>query len=103
MIGRVETLKEDLEDISHSKILQFTESKNERFKVNQTGDKIIKNDETTFEETNKQKLMKEKYIKYIPTLSETQLEKLYQWFRLDFEIFDYSVYPIVLNQNCNTI
>ena len=45
----------------------------------------------------------EKTINYFSTLSETQLDKLYQLFRLDFEIFGYSVYPFVLNQNYNKI
>ena len=45
----------------------------------------------------------EKTIKYFSTLSESQLEKLYQLFRLDFEIFSNSVYPFVLNPNNNKI
>ena len=104
LIGRVETLKKDLEYISYIKILQFTASKNEKFKVNPTGDKTIKKHDTKSEETNEQKITtEEKTIKYFSTLSETQLEKLYQLFRLDFEIFGYSVYPFVLHPNYNKI
>ena len=104
MIGRVETLKKDLEYISRIKILKFTASKNEKFNVNPTGDKIVKKHDTKSEQTNKQKITtEEKTIKHFSTLSETQLEKLYQLFQLDFEIFGYSVYPFVLNPNHNKV
>ena len=104
MIGRVETLNKDLEYISHIKRLQFTASQNEKSKVNPTGDNIIKKDDTKSEQTDKQKVTTEvKAIKYFATLSESQYEKLYQLFRLDFEIFGYSVYPFVLNPNHNKI
>ena len=104
MIGRVETLNKDLEYISYIKNLQCTAFKNEKFKVYLTKDEVIKRDVTKSDPTNKQKITtEEKTIKYFSTLSESQLEKSYQLFRLDIEIFSYSVYSFVLNPNNNKI
>ena len=49
------------------------------------------------------KVTEEKTIKYFSTLNKTQLYKLYELFRLDFEIFGYSVYPFVLDPNYNKV
>ena len=97
MIGRVETLKKDLEYISHVTDVQFITSKKEKLKVNQSGTKS--HDQAEAE----RKVTEEKTIKYFSTLSKTQLYKLYQLFRLDFEIFGYSVYPFVLDPNYNKV
>ena len=105
MIGRVETLYKDLEYISHINNLQFITSKKEKFKVNQSGVKRSNNSEPKSQDKNihEKTTTEEKTIKYFSSLSETQLDKLYKLFRLDFEIFGYSVYPFVLNSNYNKI
>ena len=105
MIGRVETLYKDLEYISHINNLQFITSKKEKFKVNPSGVKRSNNSETKSQDKNihEKRTTEEKTIRYFSLLSETQLDKLYKLFRLDFEIFGYSVYPFVLNSNYNKI
>ena len=105
MIGRVETLSHDLEYISHINNLQFITSKEDKFKVNPSGNKKSESGAKKSQNNSIQekRTTEEKTIKYFSTLSEAQLDKLYQLFRLDFEIFGYSVYPFVINQNHNKI
>ena len=99
MIGRVETLKKDLEYIAYVNYLKPFTSKEERLTVNPSGVKSSTRIEAnSSDNTNEGKpTTDEKTIKYFLTLNSTQLSNLYQLFQLDFELFGYSVYPYVSN------
>ena len=88
MIGRVETFYKDLNYIAS--ISNFSTASRSHLMVNA---KNSPNTSTTEEKT----------IKYFSTLNSTQLYKLYNLYRMDFEIFGYHVYPFVLDSNHNNI
>ena len=88
MIGRVETFYKDLNYIAS--INNFSTASKSHLMVNA---KNSPNTSTT----------EEKAMKYFSTLNSTQLYKLYNLYRMDFEIFGYHVYPFVLDGNHNNI
>ena len=97
IVGRVETLEEDLKYIAH--VNNFTSSlpNNERkFHVHPSGVKrftATKNIQENMILDSKRK--EEKTTKYFSMLTFNQLQALYHLYQIDFEIFGYLQHPYV--------
>ena len=97
IVGRVETMDEDLKYIAH--VNNFTSSlpnNDGKFHVHPSGVKRF----TSPKNVQENKLMrvytkKEKTIKYFSMLTFNQLQELYRMYQIDFEIFGYSQHPYV--------
>ena len=97
MIGRVETLKKDLEYISYVNYMKYFTSREEQLTVNPSGvnGSIKTKTNPQYNKSKRKSTTEEKANKYFSTLNSTQLDNLYELYQLDFELFDYSVYPYV--------
>ena len=84
MIGRVETFYEDLKYIAS--ITNITIAKETKF--------IQKFHKTKL---SRKLTTEDKTIELFSKLNKTQLDKLYNLYKMDFEVFGYHVYPFVLD------
>ena len=97
MVGRVETMDEDLKYIAHVNNFTSSLSNNKRkFHVHPSGVKRFTSPKNVQEneliDSNKKT---KKTIKYFSMLTVNQLQALYRMYQIDFEIFGYSQHPYV--------
>ena len=99
IIGRVETLEDDLKYIAH--LNNFTSSlptEKEKLHVHPSGGKRFSPTPNEWKNQTKFKDIKDnKTMQYFSVLSPKQLKELYTMYQLDFEIFGYSIHPYVNN------
>ena len=88
MIGRVETFYEDLKFIALITNLTIANESNLQFHKTKLHKELTTEDKT---------------IQLFSKLSKTQLEKLYNLYKMDFEVFGYHVYPFVPDPSYNNI
>ena len=101
IIGRMETFQEDLQYIAFMN--NFTSklpSNEEKLHVHPSGGKRYSKKQKHLQDgrSNQTISKTEKVIRYFSMLNSTQLNRLYRMYQIDFELFNYSVYPYVKNK-----
>lgn len=95
MIGRLETMEADLKYLAYMNNITFLlTNESSSYHVHPSGGhRYAPSKKLSDAEKDK------KVIDYFSQLSATQLDNLYDMYRLDFEMFGYSVHPFVKSNN----
>ena len=104
-IGHVETLEDDLKYIAH--INNFSSSlKNDEHKLHlhPSGARMLVSKKSPLIVSQDTKLIdskrkKENALRYFSMLNSSQLQGVYDMYKIDFKIFGYSEYPYVKHGN----
>ena len=99
MIGRVEHLENDLKYIAfRNNFTSALNSMSSKLHIHSSGGKRFEKPRKNISKLKNAKQKMEKTKRYFKMLNASQLIKLYQMYEVDFEMFDYSAEPYLINK-----